>query len=924
MSDNLFRLLFENLPGRIVVVRPEGPGYPVVAVSDHYLATVHKTREELVGYGLFDVFPDGPDEFRRQTIRRLRESFEKIIATRQTDRLSSTQRYDLDPEQERHWSLVSKPVLHPETGQVQYIVHEVEDVTAQVIAERRRLESEADLRHTVDLNTQIPWTANPDGKVLDFSPKWLQLTGLTREQALGDGWVSVPHPDDRPMMLKSWTHAIQTGEPYDVEHRVRKADGSYVWMHTRAYPRRDEQGNIVRWYGTTEDIDARASGERRNAFLVQLDDALRPLQRPLDVTETVARMLAEHLGVTRCAYSDVEPDERNFRVLDEWKREGTSVMGRYQFDDFGDGCLRDMEAGKPWVVEDSETDPRTQGVLANYRLLEIRAVIGIPVRRRGVIVAGLAVHNNTPRHWQKGEVEVVQQVASRCWETLERARVTAAMLEREERFRFLAESIPQMVWTADASGQTDYVNEQFLRYFAVQTQQVLGDGWLQGVHPDDRQELMSRWLRSVRTGEDYEVECRMLRASDQSWRWQLVRGKAMRDAQGKVTQWFGTCTDFEDLKQSKSALEASEERLQSVFQQAPVAILVLRGPDYIVELANPHYEALFGGRPFLGRPFQEVVPELDAATWKIMRGVVETGKPYHATEARIVYDFNQDGEVEDHWFNVAYNPLRDSNGTVSGFIAVLTEVTAQVQARRELERMNRELESFAYVASHDLQEPLRMVNIYSELLVRHYGQTTDERSRKFREFIQEGVMRMEALIRDLLSYSKSVQELEAPSVSTDLQAVLLDAQASLQSRIEEARASIILESGDRLPAVRGDASQLSQVLQNILSNALKYSKKDVAPEIRIRWRRLPEQPTHWWISFADNGIGFEQEYAKRIFGLFKRLHKDQYPGTGLGLAICQRILERHGGCIWAEGVLGEGAVFHFTLPAAEALPAAVS
>lgn len=916
MADVPFRLLFETLPGRVVVVRPEAPGYPVVAVTDRYLESVHKSREELVGKGLFDVFPDGPDEAHRQTIQRLRDSFARIVATGESDRISTALRYDVEATRERHWSLNSKPVLDPASGAVLYILHEVEDVTDHVMSERRRLESEAELRYTVQFNPQIPWTADAQGSILDFSPKWLELTGLTRESALGEGWLQVPHPDDGPAMVAAWAHSVSTGTPYDLEHRVRTAGGSYRWMHSRAYPRRDASGQIVRWYGTTEDIDARASAERRNAFLVQLDDALRPLKKASEITETVARLLAEYLDVMRCAYSDVEPDERNFHLVDEWNRGGASIMGRYQFDDFGEGCLADMEAGRPWLIQDSETDPRTQRVIENYRLLEIRAVIGIPIRRQGAIVAGLAVHHNLPRQWQQDEVDLVQQVANRCWDTLERVRATAALLEREQRFRFLAESIPQMVWTADAEGMLDYSNGQVSQYFGAPPDVLLGMGWLAWIHPEDQPRVLERWSHCLKTGEDYEVEYRMRRASDDTWRWHLVRAQALIGAHGKVEQWFGTCTDFEDQKQSEQALLESEERLQAVFQQAPVAILVLRGPDYVVELANPHYEALLQGRPLRGRPFAEVVPELDPAVWKIMRDVVETGTPYHATETKIVYDFDQDGTLEDHWFNVAYNPLRDSSGAVSGFIAVLTEVTAQVEARRELERMNRELESFAYVASHDLQEPLRMVNIYSELLVKRYAAIEDPRAQKFREFIQEGVLRMEALIRDLLSYSRSAQEQGSPLGLANLQTVLDDALASLQNRIAETNARIVTGGGE-LPTVRGDASQLSQLLQNVLSNALKYRNKAVPPEIRIFWERQPGQPAYWRFSFADNGIGFEQEYATRIFGLFKRLHKDEYPGTGLGLAICQRIVERHGGCMWAEGSPGQGAVFHFTLQAAD-------
>jgi signal transduction histidine kinase len=355
--------------------------------------------------------------------------------------------------------------------------------------------------------------------------------------------------------------------------------------------------------------------------------------------------------------------------------------------------------------------------------------------------------------------------------------------------------------------------------------------------------------------------------------------------------------------------QRTHERLVQVFRQAPVGIVVLRGPEHVIELANPTYQALFAGRDLVGRRFSEVVPELNEDLLNGFRYVLSTGKPFRASQLYVPYDFDRDGMVEDHWFNVNYEPIQEADGTVSGLVTVLTEVTAEVLARNELERANKELEEFAYVASHDLQEPLRMVNIYAQLLLRRPGLQSDKEAAQFSKFIQTGVSRMEQLIQALLAYSRVVLQEEEPARTADLNRSLGEAIAVLRMRIDESQAII---THDPLPVSWGDEQQFALVFQNLLSNSIKYCPDGKQPKIHIS---VEAADGHCLIRLTDNGIGFAARHADRIFGLFKRLHKDKYPGTGLGLAICRRIVERYSGRIWAESEgEGSGATFSILLP----------
>ncbi len=280
------------------------------------------------------------------------------------------------------------------------------------------------------------------------------------------------------------------------------------------------------------------------------------------------------------------------------------------------------------------------------------------------------------------------------------------------------------------------------------------------------------------------------------------------------------------------------------------------------------------------------------------------------------------GNNREHQMSDGRVILKLRNGMPGGgFVSTYQDITARKQveqvladqarmlqqAMEELQRSNSELEQFAYVASHDLQEPLRMVASYCQLLQRRYAAKLDGDAHEFIGFAVEGAKRMQSLINDLLLYSR-VGTKGKPFTPTSLEQVLADAVANLTVSIGEAKAEI---SHDPLPMVQGDRVQLLQLLQNLLGNALKF-RRETPVRIHVGAQR---HGGLWQISVTDNGIGIEPQYAERIFMIFQRLHtREQYPGTGIGLSVCKKIVERHGGRIWVEPAPTGGSVFQFTVP----------
>jgi PAS domain S-box-containing protein len=284
-------------------------------------------------------------------------------------------------------------------------------------------------------------------------------------------------------------------------------------------------------------------------------------------------------------------------------------------------------------------------------------------------------------------------------------------------------------------------------------------------------------------------------------------------------------------------------------------------------------------------------------------GAVENGLPY-----RIEYRFWDRSENRWRWFMGRALPVRDRGKTVKWF-GTCTDIDEQKQVEDDLRRANSDLEQFAYSASHDLQEPLRSIKIYGELLTSRYGSKLDGQALEFLEYLRTGASRMEMLVRDLLAYTQ-VTRPNFPAEVTDANEALATTLANVQGAIVESGTTVTF---DPLPPVRVHSTHLRQLFQNLIGNAIKYRSPERAAAVHVS---AEQQSGFWVFTVSDNGIGIQPEYKEHIFGLFKRLHSgDEYSGTGIGLAICNRIVERYHGRIWVESEPGSGSRFRFALPA---------
>ncbi|WP_254448455.1 PAS domain-containing sensor histidine kinase [Spirosoma rhododendri] len=451
--------------------------------------------------------------------------------------------------------------------------------------------------------------------------------------------------------------------------------------------------------------------------------------------------------------------------------------------------------------------------------------------------------------------------------------------------------------------------------------------------------------------------------------------EALRSATGEINGV--SCSVYEVTEQvlTRKAIAASEARLRSLVESAPFPIALYVGERMHIELANRSIMDVWGkGYDVIGKSYQDILPELASQPiFAQVEGVRQTGVAFHARHQQV--DIVIDGRLQPFYFNYSFTPVLDENGQVYGVMNTAAEVTdlvlaqqalAESEARyrelaqdlehqienrtyelasaneelaasneeyaaineeleganRLLSRSNDNLQQFAYVASHDLQEPLRKIQQFGNLLqLRQTKQALDSESVAYIERMQSAASRMSTLIRDILTYSRidTHQEANHPVPLTE---VMAEVRTNLELSINETGAVLLV---DELPTVSGDFAQLSQLFQNLLSNALKFRKADTTPVLQVQTALVPADQlpvgvhparstrAYYRIDVKDNGIGFDPKYVDRIFQVFQRLHgKGEYEGTGIGLAICQRVAANHGGTITAHSQPGEGLRSAFT------------
>ena len=523
-----FRLLFDATPIPLLVLTPD---FTMVAANEARLSATMTTREQILGRNVFDVFPDNPEDATATGATNLRASLDRVLRTRETDAMP-IQKYDIPKRgpagsgfEVRYWKPVNAPVLDA-AGEVIYIIHCVEDVTEQVLKQQAAEAGEARFRQIADAIPQMVWSARPSGYHDYYNRRHYEFAGVPASATIGDNWGAILHPDDLPRTERAWKHSLRTGEPYEIEYRLRHRSGNYHWMLARALPIRNEAGDIERWMGTCTDIDDQKT----------LQVALQDAQARLEGTLAAAEVGTWTWDIQADRVHADRNFARMFQVSDADADGGPSAayLAMIHPDDRPavDACTAEsLATGKPF-----EYQYRLRYPDGGIRHLQARGRIEVDRDGKPARMLGVAL------------------------DISEAKKAQSALRESENQFRTLAENIPQLAWMAHGDGAIFWFNNRWFEYTGTTLADMQGWGWEKVHHPDFADAVKAKYYEQIVRQQVAWEDLFPLRGADGEYRWFLSRAVPIRDRNGKIVRWFGTNTDITLQREAEIALEQANRR----------------------------------------------------------------------------------------------------------------------------------------------------------------------------------------------------------------------------------------------------------------------------------------------------------------------------------------------------------------------------
>lgn len=703
------------------------------------------------------------------------------------------------------------------------------------------------------------------------------LLGWSADEIVGRPLLHRFPAEARPGVAEMLQRII-AGEEFAGEFEDHRKDGSRVWIETRVRLL-FEHGKPTGVIGVSRDISARKRAE----------DELR-------LSEIRYRSLVERAPLS----------------IQTFAPGGAAITANAAWARLWDSRIEDLRGYN--ILEDRQL--QRKGLMPLIRRAFAGEVVTIPP----VCYDPSEDHSGRPR-WVEAyiypleeESGALREVVVMLHDVTDKIEAVAQLKRSQRRYESLVMASAQVVWTTSPEGDIVEDLPTWRQFTGQSFEEMAGRGWTARVHPDDLARVSEVWQRSLEAGTPHEIELRIM-AADGSYRIVSSRAVPVRDpgaADTAIREWVGTLTDITDRRRAEETLFAREREFKAVVENARdiIARFDRAGRHLYI---NPVIGDITGLAPdaFVGRTSRELGfdTELCDAWEQAIAEVFATGQ-----ERSIEFSFTTGGGTRH--FHARIVPEYSRSGDVETVMGITRDLTERRLAEQrlahkaaELARSNSDLEGFAYIASHDLKEPLRGIANYAHFLLEDYQDRLDDEGKHKLRTLKTLASRMDSLLDALLEYSR-VGRTELAVDNVDMEEIIADVIQSLRPRLEEMRVEITVHP---LPVVRCDRVRVRELVSNLITNAFKYNDRQAKSiEVGSLAGAAHDQPTFF---VRDNGIGIPPQHQTKLFRMFRRLHgRDRYGGgTGSGLAIAKRIAERHGGRIWLESTPGEGTTFFFTL-----------
>jgi PAS domain S-box-containing protein len=883
------RLIVDSIPAPVALMTPDGQ---LESVNQPTLEYFGKTSEELKAWGTGDAVHPDDLSLAIAVWREAIETGNPYVIKERLRRFDSVYRW---------FDVRGFPLRDSDRRILNWCVL-LTDIDDRERAEEALRASERNLSLNINAMPTLLASARPDGWGDFFNQRWLDYTGLSAEQLAGWGWATPLHPDDAERLLEIWRSSLATGAPLEAEARMRRFDGVYRWLLFRANALRDKEEKIVKWYGTAADIDQRKQAEeklrRSEADLLEAQRLTHTGSWKHDLSSGKVTVSPETHRIFRSS-----PDE-DTSSTEFW-------FGRIHPED----RQRVSELFEKCEIEKSDYE-------AHYRLL-------LPdgsVRHQHAIGRPFCNKSRDLVEFAGTAMDVTEQVEARI--ALQKA--FNEIEKSEDQLRAIISAIPTLAWSTGPDGSADFLNERWLEYTGLTTEQAKGWGWGAAIHPDDAKGLVDYWQSSLASGTPAEAEARM-RRFDGAYRWFLFRASPLRDESGSIAKWYGTNTDIDDRKRAEEALLERELNLRQITETIP-EMLWSATPEGAIDYCNGRLLAYtgFSAEEVKGNGWMKVVhPDDIDQTSRVWINCVRSGSPYRL-EARTIHA----ADNSYRWCVASALPLVDPEGRIVKWHGTVVDMhdwrIAQEELRNtqaELANVTRAMTMGQLTASiaHEVNQPLAGIVTNASTCLRMLSAEPPnlEGARETaRRTIRDG-NRASDVIKGLRAlYSKKNEMLEPMDLNEATREVISLSLSELQRN----RVVLRQELTEALPAIVGDRVQLQQVILNLLRNAsdAMSTVEDRQRDLLVKTERDGQNGVQF--SVKDAGVGFDPSAANRFFEAFYTTKDD---GMGMGLSISRSIIESHQGRLWATKNDGPGATFCFSIPcvreaAAEARSAGVT